>query len=268
MIQEELKNYIEQNCSGKEPSDLIMEVIGRKIEQFGADADEVLAFVEECAKGPTLEQKAEEAHRTDEHIALLKYYLKRYINIMDLDGCKIRARETRLPWDKYELRPEFFYLYREQRDGFAVVKYEIDDIKAEIVKYSKYDEEIDTLLDEARHKEVSTYYSGVLSGNKKSIEDAEEVLSILKKDYCDIATQQISDLEAKIAHARQKRSTKKKVDSDNTDYETEEEKRIVEERRKLEEERKRLERERIKLEKIAPKEDNSFFNKLSKLFRK
>lgn len=68
---------------------------------------------------------------------------------MDLDGCKIRARETRLPWDKYELRPEFFYLYREQRDGFAVVKYEIDDIKAEIVKYSKYDEEIDTLLDEA-----------------------------------------------------------------------------------------------------------------------
>ena len=60
MIQEELRNFIEQNCSGKEPSDLIMEAIGKKIEQLGADADEVLAFVEECAKGPTLEQKAAE----------------------------------------------------------------------------------------------------------------------------------------------------------------------------------------------------------------
>lgn len=66
MIQEELKQFIEQNCSGKEPSDLIMEAIGRKIEQFGADADEVLAFVEECAKGPTLEQKVAEAKRKAE----------------------------------------------------------------------------------------------------------------------------------------------------------------------------------------------------------
>lgn len=66
MIQEELKNFIEQNCSGKEPSDLIMEAIGQKIEQLGADADEVLAFVEKCAKGPTLEQKAEAARRAAE----------------------------------------------------------------------------------------------------------------------------------------------------------------------------------------------------------
>ena len=66
MIQEELRNFIEQNCSGKEPSDLIMEAIGQKIEQLGADADEVLAFVEECAKGPTLEQKAEAARRAAE----------------------------------------------------------------------------------------------------------------------------------------------------------------------------------------------------------
>jgi hypothetical protein len=66
MIQEELKTFIEQNCSGKEPSDLIMEAIGQKIEQLGADADEVLAFVEECAKGPTLEQKAEAARRAAE----------------------------------------------------------------------------------------------------------------------------------------------------------------------------------------------------------
>ena len=51
MIQEELRKFIEQNCSGKEPSDLIMEAIGQKIEQMGADADEVLAFVEECTKG-------------------------------------------------------------------------------------------------------------------------------------------------------------------------------------------------------------------------
>lgn len=66
MIQEELRNFIEQNCSGKEPSDLIMEAIGQKIEQLGADADEVLAFVEECAKGPTLEQKAEAARQAAE----------------------------------------------------------------------------------------------------------------------------------------------------------------------------------------------------------
>jgi hypothetical protein len=66
MIQEELRNFIEQNCSGKEPSDLIMEAIGQKIEQLGADADEVLAFVEECAKGPTLEKKAEAARRAAE----------------------------------------------------------------------------------------------------------------------------------------------------------------------------------------------------------
>ena len=267
MIQEELRNFIEQNCSGKEPSDLIMEVIGRKIEQLGADADEVLTFVEECAKGPTLEQKAEAARRTDETIALLKYYLKRYINIMNLDGCKIRARETRLPWDKYELHPNLFYLYREH-GGFAVVEYEIDDIKAEVVKYSKSDEELSTLLDEARHKEVSTYFSGVLSGNRRSIKDAEEVLSILKNDYCDIATQQIADLEDKIANARQKLSTKKKANSNKTDSETEEKKKIKEERRKLEEERKRLEKERKELEEITQKEDNSFFNKLSKLFRK
>lgn len=65
MIQEELRNFIEQNCSGIEPSDLIMEAIGKKIEQLGADADEVLAFVEECAKGPTLEQKEEERKRKE-----------------------------------------------------------------------------------------------------------------------------------------------------------------------------------------------------------
>lgn len=66
MIQEELRNFIEQNCSGKEPSDLIMEAIGKKIEQLDADGDEVLAFVDECAKGPTLEQKAENARRAAE----------------------------------------------------------------------------------------------------------------------------------------------------------------------------------------------------------
>jgi len=63
MIQEELRNFIEQNCSGKEPSDLIMEAIGKKIELLGADADEVLAFVAECTKGPSLEQKMAEAKR-------------------------------------------------------------------------------------------------------------------------------------------------------------------------------------------------------------
>lgn len=66
MIPEELRLFIEQNCSGKEPSDILMEAIGQKIEQMGADADEVLAFVEECAKGPTLEQKAEALRRAEE----------------------------------------------------------------------------------------------------------------------------------------------------------------------------------------------------------
>lgn len=58
-MREELKYFIEQNCSGKEPSDLIMEAISSKIELYQEDADEVLAFVEKCIKGPTLEQKAE-----------------------------------------------------------------------------------------------------------------------------------------------------------------------------------------------------------------
>jgi hypothetical protein len=66
MIQEELRNFIEQNCSGKEPSDIIMEAIGKKIELYGADADEVLAYVEECVKGPTLEQKYAETKRKKE----------------------------------------------------------------------------------------------------------------------------------------------------------------------------------------------------------
>lgn len=66
MIPQELKDFIEQNCSGTEPSDLLMEAIDRKIEQTGADADEVLAYVNKCAKGPTLEQKAAEAKRKAE----------------------------------------------------------------------------------------------------------------------------------------------------------------------------------------------------------
>ena len=66
MIQEEFRNFIEQNCSGKEPSDLILEAINAKIELYQANADEVLAFVEECIKGPTLEQKAEIARRAAE----------------------------------------------------------------------------------------------------------------------------------------------------------------------------------------------------------
>jgi hypothetical protein len=66
MIQKEFRDFIEQNCSGIEPSDLIMEAINGKIELYQADADEVLAFVEECIKGPTLEQKAEIARRAAE----------------------------------------------------------------------------------------------------------------------------------------------------------------------------------------------------------
>ena len=86
MIQEELRNFIEQNCSGKEPSDLIMEAIGKKIEQLGADADEVLAFVEECAKGPTLEQKAAEIKRKEEErLVFIEHLEKRLAEVKSDD---------------------------------------------------------------------------------------------------------------------------------------------------------------------------------------
>ena len=65
-MREELRYFIEQNCSGVEPSDLIMEAISSKIELYQEDADEVLAFVEKCIKGPTLEQKAEIARQAAE----------------------------------------------------------------------------------------------------------------------------------------------------------------------------------------------------------
>ena len=82
MIQEELRDFIEQNCSGKEPSDLIMEAIGKKIEQLGADADEVLAFVEECAKGPTLEQKeADNKRKEKERLAFIEQMEKRLVEV-------------------------------------------------------------------------------------------------------------------------------------------------------------------------------------------
>ena len=86
MIPEELRNFIEQNCSGKEPSDLIMEAIGQKIEQLGADADEVLAFVEECAKGPTLEQKEAEKKRNEkERLTFIGHLEKRLAEIKSDD---------------------------------------------------------------------------------------------------------------------------------------------------------------------------------------
>lgn len=66
MINQELKNFIEQNCSGKEPSELIMEAIESKISQTGSDPEEVLSFLDECVKGPTLEEKTAEAKRLAE----------------------------------------------------------------------------------------------------------------------------------------------------------------------------------------------------------
>ena len=86
MIPEELRNFIEQNCSGKDPSDLIMEVIGKKIEQLGADADEVLAFVEECAKGPTLEQKeADNKRKEKERLVFIEQMEKRLVEVKSGD---------------------------------------------------------------------------------------------------------------------------------------------------------------------------------------
>lgn len=69
MIQKELKDFIEQHCSGVEPSEIIMNAIENKIVELGADGEEVLAFVEKCSNGPTLVEKQAEAKRQAEREA-------------------------------------------------------------------------------------------------------------------------------------------------------------------------------------------------------
>ena len=113
MIQEELRIFIEQNCSGKEPSDLIMEAIGKKIEQLGADADEVLTFVEECTKGPTLEEKAEEAKRKAEAEAKANEELQEIIEnleraLVDLKSGK-DIKKNKAEIERYARKAKMYY---------------------------------------------------------------------------------------------------------------------------------------------------------------
>ena len=111
-------------------------------------------------------------------------------------------------------------------------------------------------------------------------------MSFLKKDYSDIATQQIAVLEEKIAQAKQQKADKVKHIQDESEDNDEleiirnerkkleverkklesERKLLEEERNKIEIERKKLEEERSKLEVIVQKdkEQNSLFKKFFK----
>ena len=289
MIQEELRNFIEQNCSGKEPSDLIMEAIGNKIEQLGADADEVLAFVEECVKGPTLEQKAEVAKESEKTVALLKYILRHYINYVEMYDKGLDCRGEMIPVEQFkennELHPYYYKNPHFREDGRVRVFYQIDVIKEEADLY-RNNEEIKSLLEQARHKEASIYFEAAMSQNGRITRNANKYLSFLKKDYSDIATQQIAVLEEKIAQAKQQKADKVKHIQDESEDNDEleiirnerkkleverkklesERKLLEEERNKIEIERKKLEEERSKLEVIVQKdkEQNSLFKKFFK----
>ena len=77
-----------------------MEAIGKKIEQLGADADEVLAFVEECAKGPTLEEKAAAAKREEEEcLAFIEQMEKRLVEIKSGDLALYNRNKAELEAD-------------------------------------------------------------------------------------------------------------------------------------------------------------------------
>jgi hypothetical protein len=287
MIQEELRNFIEQNCSGKEPSDLIMEAIGQKIEQLGADADEVLAYVEECVKGPTLEEKTGSDTET---MTVLKSILHNYIKNIVIDGDQLTThRGEKIPVEQYKLHPHFYRDVSVRGDGFALVFHQIEAVKAEAALYRKY-EEIDTLINKVRKKEASVYYEGAVSRNGRVTRKAEKFLTILKEDYSDIAPQYIVELEEKIAQAKQQKEAEKAESVDQESrcaddnvikrewqkIETErkkidEERRTLEaERRKLYKEREEFETERKKFEEITQKakEENSLSKKFSKLFGK
>lgn len=219
MIQEELKNYIEQNCSGKEPSDLIMEVIGRKIEQFGADADEVLAFVEECAKGPTLEQKAEDAKCKEDLLAFLKSELKRYLKDMRYSNGIIRYGSIRLfSKDVYESRSKYFEHCRKAEEGKMDGLIIINNIKEDANLYID-DKEICSLLNEIREKEAKILYIGamdeikhLLMGDKiwkYKVDDVGKALNTLRFNYSDVVGISIPDLEALIDKAYKKQAAQK-----------------------------------------------------------
>ena len=170
MIPEELRNFIEQNCSGKDPSDLIMEAIGQKIEQLGADADEVLAFVEECTKGLTLEQKAEAEKKEQELLEFLKYELEYYCKslryapndpkMLFYSGFRESSKES------YTLFSKFYRHGRERYNGKMSGYIEIDLIKREAEKY-KDDNEIISLLKKVRKTEAKVLYYGAMDNINK-----------------------------------------------------------------------------------------------------
>lgn len=266
MIQEELRNFIEQNCSGKEPSDLIMEAIGRKIEQLGANADEVLTFVDECIKGPTLEQKAEAASQVAETVAHLKNLLIYWINNLYCTN-SLSCYQT-IKKEEYDLHPSFYEVYEKKGRKEVEVRYQIGAIKAEAEKHITYDKEINSLLDGARNKEANAYYRAALEEinrncdspesflYKNGINHAEKHLLEIKLNYSDIAALQISDLETKIAEARNLVKGQEEIKR------AERERKKEMEREKAEEERKRAEEERKK-----EKESGSFLKKLFMLIK-
>jgi hypothetical protein len=266
MIQDELRNFIEQNCSGKEPSDLIMEAIGRKIEQLGANSDEVLAFVDECIKGPTLEQKAEAASQVGKTVAHLKKLLIYWINNLYCIH-SVSCHQT-ITKEEYDLHPSFYEIDEKKGKKEVEVRYQIGAIKAEAEKYITYDKEINSLLDEARNKEANAYYRAALEEIKRNcdspgsflykngINKAGKHLLELKLNYSDIATQQISDLETKIAEARNL------IKEQEENKRAERERKDEIEREKAEEERKRAEEERKK-----EMESGSFLKKLFMLIK-
>lgn len=278
MIPEELRNFIEQNCSGKEPSDLIMEAIGKKIEQLGADADEVLAFVEECTKGLTLEQKAEAEKKEQELLEFLKYELEYYCKslryapndpkMLFYSGFRESSKES------YTLFSKFYRHGRERYNGKMSGYIDIDLIKREAEKY-KDDNEIISLLKKVRKTEAKVLYYGAMDNinkefaNKtfdvKCLDQARKALILIQNNYSDIEEISIPDLEMFIEKA-------------NNTYLTEEiakKQREEQERQRKEQERQRMEQrmeqrrqereERKRREELEKENKSSFFNKLKKI---
>ena len=137
MIQEELRNFIEQNCSGKEPSDLIMEAIGKKIELLGADANEVLAFVEECAKGPTLEQKeADNKRKEKERLAFIEQMEKRLVEVKSGNLALYNKNKAELEADIRKAKT-LYASDKQVQDFIVILEEEMSNVDEKIKKQNK-----------------------------------------------------------------------------------------------------------------------------------
>lgn len=137
MIPEELRNFIEQNCSGKEPSDLIMEAIGKKIEQLGANADEVLAFVEKCAKGPTLEQKeADKRRKEKERLAFIEQMEKRLVEVKSGNLSLYKKNKAELEADIRKAKT-LYASDKQVQDFIVILEEEMSNVEEEIKKQNQ-----------------------------------------------------------------------------------------------------------------------------------